>query len=213
MTGKDILRTVQHILRDKGIDISIEQFNRYYALANEELKRTVYGLVGDPSGFETEGQIKDELHPFISSTSLYPTAGLVNLPVDYWHKITATVADSGVEIKFVTSEEALRKNNNSITAPSLKYPIAELTASKLKVYPTSIDEIDFVYLKIGNKPSVSTKLENGIMVYDTVNSTEPNFNKDKFIDLIRIIVSYLSVPISPEQVLSYMEQKNERVSK
>lgn len=210
MYGKTIWRTVQHILKDKGIKLSLEQYNRYYQIANEELKRMTYGRVGEQQGFETDPLIKDTLLPFTTNSTITITSGEGNLPTDYWHKISASIVSTGVDIKFCTSEESLRKRNNSITKPSLSYPIAELFGTKIKVYPTSITSIILNYLKVGNIPTVVLKVENSIVEYDEAYSIEPSFKSDKAIDLIRLIVSYLSLPMSPEQVLSYMEQKIEK---
>jgi len=207
MIGKDIWRTTQHILRDKNIIISLEQYNRYYQFANEELKRTVYGRIGEKDGYETEQQITDALLPFKAQSTIALTTGLGTMPTDYWHKSRIEITSTGIEVKFVDAKECIRRRNNSITQPSINHPIVELKDGTFQVYPTSVSSVTFVYLKKGNTPQVVLKTENGIQVYDTVNSVEPEWGDDRFIDLVRLMVGYLSVPLTNSEILAYNEQK------
>lgn len=211
MSGKDIWYTVMHIIRDKGIELSKEQFNRYYQFANEELKRNIFGRIGSEKGYENEEQISDFLLPFKTQSNITLSSGLGITPADYWHKSRMEVTSTGIEIKFVDAEECVRKRNNIVTAPSADYPIVELKDGSFQVYPTSITQVTFVYLKKGNTPEVKLKIENGIQVYDSTNSVEPEWNTtDKYLDMIRMIVGYLSIPMNNEQILSYMEQKSDK---
>jgi hypothetical protein len=208
MTGKDIWRIVQTVLKRRGIETSVEQYNRYYAIANYELKDTLYGRGDDPTGFETNGVVKDELLPFLVFASVSVPSGLGELPSDYWHKVDFSA--SGKEGKFVTHKEWLRRNNNTITAPSTEYPIAKIANGYIYVLPTSISTIQMTYLKKGNVPQVVLKNQNSIFVYDDTNSIEPSFNENKFIDIARLICSYYSVPMNNEQLLAYAEQKTDK---
>jgi len=112
-----------------------------------------------------------------------------------------------VDVKFVTAKECVRRRNNSITEPTASYPIVELKDGAFQVYPTTISQVTLVYLK-KDTPQIALKSENGIQVYDPDNSTELEWSTvDAYIDIIRLIVGYLSVPMTNEQVLSYVEQK------
>jgi hypothetical protein len=59
MTLKDILYTVQYFYDKKtNKTLSVEQFNRLLQFANDELKKVVYGRIGDKDGYETEQHIR-----------------------------------------------------------------------------------------------------------------------------------------------------------
>jgi hypothetical protein len=208
---KDSWYTLQHILRDKKIEISLEQINRYLELGNAELMRTVYGRVGEEKGYENDQAIMDALLPFKAISNITLTSGAGVMPNDYWHKSRMEDFTTGVKIAFVSSEECGRKRDNTITAPSTSYPIVELLDGTFQVYPTTITKVKFVYLKKGNIPTIALKTENSIQVYDATNSVEPEWNTpEKFIDLIRIIMGYLNIPMTNEQVLSYTEAKTDK---
>jgi hypothetical protein len=208
MTLKDVWYTLSHILREKNIELSLEQINRYLEFANEELKNSIYGKIGETKGYENEGQITDSLLPFRTQANINLTTGSGNMPADYWHKSRMEVTSTGVEIKFVTSEECVRKRNNTITVPSASYPIVELKDGTFQVYPTTISQVTFVYLKRGNIPSIALVTQNMVQVYDSGNSVELEWNTvDRYLDIIRIILGYLNIPMSNEQILAYTEQK------
>lgn len=208
---KDSWYTLQHILRDKKIEISLEQINRYLELGNAELMRTVYGRVGEEKGYENDQAIMDALLPFKAISNITLTSGAGAMPNDYWHKSRMEDFTTGVKITFVSSDECERKRNNTITVPSTAYPIVELLDGTFQVYPTTITKVKFVYLKKGNVPAIAVKTENAIQVYDASSSVEPEWNTpEKFIDLIRIIMGYLNIPMTNDQVLSYTEAKTDK---
>jgi hypothetical protein len=205
--GEICWHVLSHILRDKNIELSLEDYNRYWALTNEECKKLTYGKVGTQVGYETEGQISESLDKFKVTANINLTNGQGTLPVDYWHKSRMEVTSSGVEIKFCTAKEALKKRNSSITNPSLSYPIYELMNGYFQVYPITVVQVTFVYLQDGDVPKVVLKIQNGVEIYDTANSVEPKWGMGKLMDLIRIFLGFLNLQIPPEQLLAYTEQK------
>lgn len=207
MTLKDLWYTLEHILRDKNIEVKIDQLNRYLDFATQELMNAVYGKTGEQHGYETEQQITDDFLPFKTVSTISLTNGIGSLPDDYWHKSKMEITVSGVEIEFVTDKECVRRRNNSITQPTTTYPIVELRNGEFTVYPTTITSVIFTYLK-KTTPNIVLKTENDIQVYDANESTELLWNTvDKYIDTIRIILGYLNIPMSNEQILAYTENK------
>jgi len=210
MTNQDVWYTVNSFLKDKNLELDLNQFNRVYALANEQLKRECYGPINDPTGYETESQITDELLPFKSApTDIALTSGVGTMPSDYWHKVEMIVKSTGKRIQIVDSREYSYRKNNAVTGPSADYPICELLDGTFRVLPTTITEVTLTYLKTGNIPQIVLKQDStkGIQVYDSANSVAPEWNQDKYIDLIRIFVGLLSLPMDNAQILGYMESK------
>lgn len=207
MNFKDFWYTVQHILRDKNIELSLEQFNRYCQLSNNILKKTVYGKVGEEDGYETEAQISDDLQPFKTVSTISLTSGIGDLPADYWRKVNLRHATSNLDIPIVENREFFRRLNNVISVPTATDPLATIPeADKIQVSPTSITSVKLIYLKT-DTPAIVLELENGIEVYDEDNSTEFLWPEDKYIDLIRIFVGLLSVPMTDNEILAYTEAK------
>lgn len=221
MTIKDIAYITSEMAQAlRGIkEINVDTFNRCIQLANEDLKRTVYGQFGEKIGYEMEAQISDALLPFKKWVSIDLTTphGIGVLPTDYWHKIRMTTPvsgtkDSGYNVDFVTGEEWTERINNSVTTPTETYPIVEIRHGFFYVYPTSIVSVNFTYLSKGNTPTLKLKTENGIQVYDSDNSIQLTWGEDRYIDIIRIILGYLNIPVSNDQVLAYMEQKVDKTN-
>jgi len=208
MTLKDLWYTLQHILRDKKIELTVDQLNRYLDFATQELMNSAYGKTGEQHGYETEQQITDDFLPLKTIATIPITIGVGTIPDDYWHKSKMELTTSGIEIEFVTAKECVRRRNNTITQPTTTYPIVELRDGEFTVYPTTITgNVTLTYLK-KTTPSIVLKTENDIQVYDSAGSTElPWSTVDKYMDTIRIILGYLNIPMSNEQILAYTEQK------
>jgi hypothetical protein len=220
MTLKDVLYVVSDMAQAlRGVkELNIDTFNRYVQLANNDLKRTVFGYPEEKTGYENREQISDDLLPFRASSTLAVTSGNIALPTDYWHKVSLEIAAPttylGYPFEFVTAEEFAERKSNSVTLPTSQYPIANIRpvgASKfISIYPTSITSVNFHYLKT-DTPILRLKTENAVQVYDTA-STELLWSQDKYIDIIRIILGYLNIPVSSQEVLAYTEAKTTKTN-
>lgn len=211
MTLKDILYTVQYFYDKKtNKTLSVEQFNRLLQFANDELKKVVYGRIGEKDGYETEQQISDALNPFkATATIIINSSGIGNLPSDYWHKIRFYgLSGYGGRIEVVDSNELERRLGCSIDAPTAITPILEVNSSTVKYYPATSTTIGIVYLKRDTPQAVFT-YSLGYPEYSAT-STELLWGEDKYIDIIRIMLGYLNIPIDNSQVLSYMETKTDK---
>ena len=208
MTLKDVLYTVQFFYDKKtNKTLDVDQFNRLLQFANNELKKTIYGRIGEKDGYETEQQISDALKPFkTTSTISINSSGIGNLPTDYWHKIRFYTA-SGIKIDVVTSNEFERRTNCSIDTPSTIHPIIEIINTTVNYNPASETTISIVYLK-HDTPQINFTYTKGYPEYTT--STELLWGQDKYIDIIRLILGYLNIPIDNSQVLSYVEAKTDK---
>jgi hypothetical protein len=100
-----------------------------------------------------------------------------------------------------------RKLNSSICNPTINYPIFEMGNGTFQVYPTTVTNVTMEYIKKGNTPKVVLKEQNGIVVYDSANSVEPTWGDRKKIDILRLILEYLNVPMSNENLTSLVESK------
>jgi len=210
MTLKDILYTVQYFYDKKtNKTLSVEQFNRLLQFANDELKKVVYGRIGDKDGYETEQQISDALNPFKTTASISINgSGVGSLPSDYWHKIRF-YNSSNKKIEEVTALEFERRMNCSIDFPSATQPILTILGATVNYpYPVGATTIYIVYLKRDTPQAVFT-YTNGYPEYSST-STELLWGQDKYIDIIRIILGYLNIPLDNSQVLSYMETKTDK---
>jgi hypothetical protein len=190
-------------------------------LANAELKRTVFGYPEEKTGYENREQISDDLLPFrVSSTIAVTGTGTIVLPSNYWRKVSLEIAAPatylGYPFQFVTVEEFAERKSNSVTLPTAQYPIANIRpvggGNYINIYPTTgITSVTFHYLKT-DTPELWLKTENAVQVHDANNTTELLWKQDKYIDIIRIILGYLNVPVSNNEVLAYTEAKTSKTN-
>jgi len=211
MALKDILFTVQYFYGKTDKELGIEQFNRLVKIASDKLKSIIYGRIGEKEGFETEQQISDALLPFKTTSTIVLTTGSGTLPTDYWHKVgmRSLTGSSGFVSKmvdFVSHKECERRRDCSIDAPSFDQPIVELKSSTIKVYPITITSVEFTYLKT-DTPIIG----NYVTDYNVYTDVSPLlWKEDKHIDIIRLILGYLNIPLTNEQILAYTDAKVEK---
>jgi hypothetical protein len=169
-------------------------------------------LIGEKEGDETEQQISDALSPFKKTETIVLSSGIGTMPTDYWHKLGMRSLAGGADfvsknIDFVSYKECERRIDCSIDFPSVTYPIVELKSTTFKVYPTSITSVLFTYRK-HDYPQLNLSYTNDIPEYTT--SIELLWGQDRYIDIIRLILGYLNLPVSNEQVLQYVESKTQQ---
>jgi hypothetical protein len=199
----DIVYTVQDLYQNKnGRKLTLEQLNRYLKLTNDELKRNVYGLVGEKDGAETEQQISDALLPFKTTATIVTTGGTGTLPTDYWHKLKVTT-NLLKKITLVTESEFERRMSCSIDYPTTAEPIVLFKSTTLTLLPITVTELMLTYYK-HDTPYIKATMSNYTQ-YSVV--SDILWGQDKYIDFIRILLTYLKMPESNEQALQYLEQK------
>lgn len=211
MQTVDVLYILSDIFQGKtGRKLTLPNFNRYLPMANAELKRTLWGKSGEQSGYETDLNISDALLPFKTFSNITVTNGYGTLPTNFWHKISM-YTDTDVEVEFVTNKERRRRDNCSIDTPSLTQPIVEIiSATQFQVRPITITPVRLYYLK-EDTPKLWAHRNDSVNEYSHIDpitheSTPLLWSDDKYIDIIRIMLGYLNIPLTPD-VVSYVEQK------
>ena len=212
MTLKDLLYTVQFFYDKKtNKTLSIDQFNRLLQMANNELKRVVYGRIGEKEGYETEQQISDALKPFKTDVAIViDSSGIGTLPTNYWHKIRFYNWTSNLKITVVDANEFERRSNCSKDMPSVTQPIIEINDTTIKYAPAIATTIHLSYLR-SDTPELVFSYDKGYPEYiEPSISTPLLWGSDRYIDIIRLILGYLNMPMDNSQVLSYVETKTDK---
>jgi len=222
MTVEEILYSVQSFFMERGItrELSLNQFNLYLKMANDELYRTKIGFLKESEGVETREQISDALRKFIWTTDQLHAMGTdpvyVEIPTNYRHRISAYTMSEGnvIDIDIVTAEEFTERQANPITKPTTEHYIGMISEAveEENYYMSITPHVTFIYLiyiRAINDPVLALKLENGIMVYDDENSTELEWDSEYHIDIIRLILKYLGVPETDLVAFSKVEQSEQ----
>lgn len=211
MTLEAIWESVVFLSEGKiGKKLNIEEFNDILALVDYDLMEEYVGQPNKQTGYETDLVFTDALLPFKSSSTISLTTGAGTLPTDYLHfsKCHYVSGSDIIPVELVTTQESEQRRFNAITLPSLRFPIFELTSSTaFQVYPTSISSVVLGYIKKPTPSSLVLKSENGVYVYDSTNSVQPQWNASQHNAYIRHILKYLGISVNDQFITQYVESK------
>lgn len=153
MTVSQIYTTILHQLRkeSKGLAVSPDAFTDLLRVESLALFNEYY------KSFEAVQEVTDALRPFKLTSALSFTAdgqtqsGKSTLPVDYKH-VSAIETTAGRRVDIVTEEEWVERRLDSITAPSVYYPIARIAGESIFILPAGITTATLYYLKTPTDP-------------------------------------------------------------
>lgn len=217
MTLEQITDVVRFFVDQKmpGKQLNIEEYNTILAAVDYDLMNDVVGPVGSVEGWETEGQVKVALLPFITSSTIILTGGAGTLPTNFLHfgKCHYISGSDAIPIELVSTQESAQRRYNTITTPTTRFPIMELTGSTtFQVYPTTITPIYLSYIKKPTAASYVLVSENGVLSYDSTLSVQPEWGVFKHNDYIRHILKYLGISVNDMNIVQYTEQKQAQVN-
>jgi len=132
-----------------------------------------------------------------------------SLKYKYVRSIDGTPTTLYRPVEILREQQAADRLGNWIKKPTTKHPIAVvrkvLTNDRMYIYPITINAVDFHYYRLPVEP---------LFVYTIVNdeivpgaSTEFEWPPQKHMDLVRILLSYLSINLSDELLMQYAENQ------
>lgn len=208
MTVSEIKNVVTSIVSAEktGYMLLSERYNLYLQNAN-------IGLFNQAlKEWEAKQVITDILYPFKVKTDLTFAAGVADRPANY-ARFSAAYYDDGatvVPVEELTDAELPDRINNPITAPTAAYPVICFYNEKINILPVSITTgVDLLYVKKPIDPVYAEKVDNGINVYDSLNSTQLSFDEIYHPDIIRIIVGYLGVKVRDATILQAINKEKQ----
>lgn len=211
MTVHEIRKDLAFVvyLMNKDIKMSVEQFNISLEKSIYDVLKKKIGFPFDPTGAETDMSHNDALRRYRTAVQLSLTAGSASLPSDYMRLLPKSCVNiSGstyTRVDYVTEEIWTYKLSHPTLPPTSSFPICKIQGNTMYVRPTSLTTIDFVYIKSPTIPVYAVTLTNGF--YNSSGSTELDIDDEFHIDIIRQLLEYLSIPMTNEQVLGYLQQK------
>jgi len=210
-----------------------EQYKLAIIAANIDLFKKVTGLPeeyqpGTPVAreyFEMNHKALAEISDFKQHIfNQAVSSGAFVIPSDYvyWDSMTynwQTTVD-GQARTFPRTVELLRENEladrrgNFTKAPSAKYPVTvmrknmtESPNDRFDLYPDTINAVDIHYYRMPVEPVFDYTIVSNEIVYAPGTSTEFEWGKVKHMDLVRIMMSYLGMNLSKEDLIQYAEMQ------
>lgn len=210
-------------------EISDDEFNIALQFVNIELFRYGVGLpenytAGNPEppvAWQITNTISDDFRFLITPVSItVGSNGHFAYPADYGafsslyyrytlnnpNNGTPTFADRVVEL--VTDSELVQRLQNSITKPSVFYPVGVWSALGFKVYPEQVTRINLIYLKIPRTPIRGyTTTPNDETVYDPATSVQTEYPDTLFPNFAARICKYFSINIRDQELYQMAENR------
>jgi hypothetical protein len=198
-------------------NLDAEDFNNYAVMAHYEHFKNVYGKPSEIEGYETEPQVTDALQPFKANSTIALTSGEGTLPTNYFHirSVYHTSGSDNIKVKQVSDEEWDYYHDNTIYTPTTADPIFNFKDNTtIRVSPSTITSIEFYYLKrltSGNDdPSIAMTVTNGVMAYNAGSSRDFSWDDDQIVDIIRLMLSYIAIEVGRNDILEYVNVKEEQ---
>lgn len=212
MTLHEIRNVLASISEGTGntIEMSPEQYNLYLGMSLYDVLKMKFGFSKDSVGAETDIAIIDALKKYKTSAQITLTAGVGSLPADYMRLLPKSCVNiSGTTytpVEYVTEEVYTYRKGHSIIPPAASYPVCRIIGSSIYLDPV-LTTINIVYYKRPATPVYAFTETNGIVTYDSGNSTELEIDDEYHIDIIRTILEYMHIPMTNENIQTYLKQK------
>lgn len=104
----------------------------------------------------------------------------------------------------LTEDEYSDRAGNSIKEPTAKNPVCVIRSDGIHIYPTTIVQVDFTYIKYPVAPNFVYVQETGYITAGA--STEYEWPTHLHRDLTMMILSYIGINLREQQLEQYAEQ-------
>lgn len=226
MNNYDILKLARYIAGDRmpGKALSQEMFGLLLDGAQtKHYKRKIGlpeayqpGIPYPPQSYDINQKITEDMRKFKvmmgdEQAPLMVVKGKAQLPSDYYYVSSITfkhIRNTIVkyrEVEVVNDKQWNERHSSSLINPTFKYPIANFQSGHLRVSPSEIQYLDFIYLRLPVVPELKFKNENGIPVYDTERSVELEWDNINKMDILHIVLGDLGINLSKPELLQYSE--------
>jgi len=145
------------------------------------------------------------------------TAGKFSVPADYVHELAVSynysrTVDGDVKtlpkvVDMLTEAQWADRMGNWTKRPTTKCPIGIVRQSSIYIEPSTINAVDWYYLRLPADPVFAYTVVADELVYDSGNSTEFEWPKVNHMDLVRLLLSYLGINLREQQLIQYAEMQ------
>ena len=118
-----------------------------------------------------------------------------------------TVKNRPVDI--LTDSQWESRLSNSISKPTLKYPVCNFQDTFIRFMPVNLQMVDFIYLRKPVDPYYATTQDplTDEAIYDPVNSVELDWGVSNHLAICWMLLQKIGLNLSEQQVLQYSELK------
>lgn len=139
--------------------------------------------------------------------------GYADLPEDFYYFKSGMFVEATKPnpkehfLTFLTDVEFNKQISSSIKIPTIWDPIANIQKGYIRIRPTSIKRIHFIYYRVPKDPYFAVKNDRGIAEYDPENSVELEWDFTNQIDITHMILYDLGIPIGKEAIIQTARER------
>jgi hypothetical protein len=207
-----------------GNVIEPDRFAQLVKVANIDLFKVKMGLPEDfqpgvalfRQHLDVVQRLTDEtrfLHKRVASQAV--TAGVVSYPSDYFgfdamrygyqRQVDGSATVLWKPVETMTEDEYSDRSGNWTKRPTTKNPVCVFRSNGIHVYPTSIPQVDFAYVRYPADPVFDYTQQTGY-IEEGASPVEYEWPKHLHRDLTMLILGYISINIREQQLEQYAEQ-------
>lgn len=196
-------------------NVQREIFNGYFENSNRYFNREGSGLI-KKDGSDLPYSKAQKFAPFNKSANVSIVNGRGTIPDDLYYTETDGVSiktSSNIENEGVLVEELKRNDfvvlNRSSAKPTELFPIMYREGREVIVSPSTITELNFLYLKTPSQPKWTyTVLPNGMELFDPSNNSFQDFelHESELTNIIIRVLSYFGLNLQEKELFSLVEK-------
>jgi len=156
----------------------------------------------------------------VRNSSMTVTSGVMTLPVDfiYWdtliynfaRTIHGTMTTLPKVVELLKPEQFTERRGNWIKKPMVWKPICTIVGDTVRIMPVEINSVEIYYWRMPVRPVFAYTITNDELVYNPGGSTEFEWPETCHPDIIRILLSYLGINLSSQEIIQYAEMQKEK---
>ena len=207
----DIYNIIVYIFqKDRGGFITTDEVCLVLDNAQMELYSDLF------KAYQINQLIVDGLSPFkVKQSFTSASDGQVTMLGDYQHLLGAVYTIYGSSfntVRFVNDDELPNAVKSQLRPVTLTSPIAIDSALGFQLYPNSVQEGFYTYLRIPATPVWGGTLVNRVLTYNPLTSTQIEFYDSYINNIISRALKYIGINMGEDEVEQFAQSQTQQTS-
>lgn len=189
-----------------AINVQNEIFRSYFEDENLDKNKQNRGLTNRGYANLPFNQ-RQRITPFAATTDLTVTAGSVTLPSNlYFVEDNGLTTDAGIILDEVERSSIARMIRTEV-APTELYPVYESYGGTLKIFPTTITDLNVRYIRKPLDPKWTYVIVSGKEMYNPSNASFQDFelHESEFSNIVLRMLTFFGINLREEAVIQVAE--------
>lgn len=196
-----------------AINVQNEIFRSYFNDENQAKNKGNRGLTNRGYGNQALNTRAD-IGKFATDSDLTAVAGVLTLPSDLYKLEDRGVSTAaGVLIDEVERNQIVTMMRTEV-APTVLYPVYEFKGETLKIYPTTITDVNVRYIRKPLDPKWTYTIVSNKEMYDPTNGSFQDFELDysEFSNIVLRMLSFFGINLREVEVVQVAEGLKDKMN-